>query len=82
MQRRERMYYQGDVLEECHTGRIYVAKCTLQNGLELLPGRRHPKFGYFVQDHNPVPVRVSSHPTGFRKIGVAPSFFPGAMALK
>ena len=75
------MYYQGDILEEPRTGRVYVVKCNLQSRLELLPGRLHPKFGYFIQDHIPVPVRTSSHPTGFKKIGVAPSFLPGAMSL-
>lgn len=76
------IYYQGDILEEMQTGRVYVVKGTVKNGLELLPGSLHPEFDYFIQDQNPVPVRVPSHPTGFRKIGVAVSFLPGAMALK
>ncbi len=76
------IYYQGDILKQIQTGRIYVAGRSVENGLELLPGNLHPKFGFFMQDQNSVPVKVSWSPTGFKKIGVAPSFFPGAMALK
>ena len=63
---RERIYYQGDVLEECRTGRVYVVKRTGRNELELLPGCLHSEFGYFVQDPEPVPVKTPLNPTGFR----------------
>jgi len=80
--RRGEVYHQGDILEESRTGRIYVVNCATKTGLELLPGRLHPRFGYFVQDHIPVPVRTSFRPTGFKKIGVSVSYLPGAMSLK
>ena len=53
--------YQGDVLEEQSTGRVYVVGCAARDGLELLPGRLHPQFGFFVQNRAPVPVRTSFH---------------------
>lgn len=78
-----KVYYQGDILEEIQTGQVYVVSRADQTGLELLSGRLHPELGFFIQNQAPVtPVRTSFHPTGFRKIGIAPSFFPGAMALK
>ena len=76
------IYYQGDILEQIQTGCIYVVGRSVENGLELLPGNLHPKLGFFMQDQNSVPVKVSWSPTDFRKIGVAPSFFAGAMVLK
>ena len=76
------IYYQGDVLKQIRTGDVFVVSRTVKHGLGLLPGRMHPKFSFFMQGQNSVPVKVSWSPTGFRKIGVAPSFFPGAMALK
>ena len=76
------IYYQGDILEQIQTGRVYVVSRTVKDGLKLLPGSLHPEFDFFMQDQEAVPVKVSWNPIGFRKIGVAPSFFPGAMALK